>query len=51
MASSMSMGGRAFVGISCLLLVLGISNGKGTLNNIGEDDWSQLLDGEWMVEL
>jgi len=32
------------------LLLIGACNGKGTLKNIGEDDWSQLLEGEWMVE-
>ena len=51
MASSMSVGPRALLGFSCLFLVLGLSSGKGTLKHIGEDDWSQLLDGEWMVEL
>ncbi|XP_043228820.1 thioredoxin-related transmembrane protein 1-like [Amphibalanus amphitrite] len=50
MASSMGAGSRAVIGISCIFLVIGLSHGKGTLKHIGEDDWSQLLDGEWMVE-
>ena len=51
MASSRGVRGAALVSFSCFLLVIGLSSGKGTLNHIGEDDWSQLLEGEWMVEL
>ena len=35
----------------CLGLLLCLGSSAAKLTVIGEDDWKQLMEGEWMVEL
>ena len=36
---------------SVVLVVAVVAVVRGELTTIGEEDWRQLLEGEWMVEL